>query len=176
MCPATFSPTTQVGFVLRTTLNIAGHKWRSSPCPPRFPARLNGWHGYPPCSNSILGNSLVSMVRTSSKILTSGQCLRSTFWQKSSRSQKATVLNPAHSAARSSPPIPENKLKAFIVPSKKKKRITRRSSGAAKAASLNSCVRALQNSESCTARSGTQCGLHHKVSEALFSTASSVTA
>ncbi len=37
-------------------------------------------------------------------------------------------------------------------------------------------VRALQNSASCTTRSGTQCGLHHNVSEALFSTASSVTA
>ena len=53
------------------------------------------------------------MFFTSSSTGTPGHRAASTDLQNLSRSQNATVLNPAHSAAMSNPPIPENKLSAF---------------------------------------------------------------
>ena len=48
--PRTFSPSRNLGRNFSTRATIAGQRSRSSSAPPRFPARLQGWHshGNPP--------------------------------------------------------------------------------------------------------------------------------
>ena len=105
--PRTFSQIAQRGCSSPISRPISGQRSRSSSAPRCFPAWDQGWHGKPPTMMSTLPSPSVGMVRTSSKIGTSGQCLRRTAWQNWSRSQNATVRKgPADSSPRLNPPIP----------------------------------------------------------------------
>ena len=116
MCPATFSPITQAGLSSSTSRYISGHKWRSSPAPSRFPAKLKGWHGYPPQIRSTAPTLVPFNFRMSSCSGTSGQCFANTFRQYGSISQNATVSNPpARSRPSEKPPMPENRSNTFSI-------------------------------------------------------------
>ncbi len=113
----------QEGCSSRITRSISGHKYRSSSNPRCFPALEKGWQGNPPEISVVVSRPVFSKnasfvtVVMSRNFGTCGQCFFKTSIGKSAHSHWHTVVNPAASAARSIPPIPENRLKcvkAFI--------------------------------------------------------------
>jgi len=107
-CPATFSRSAHRGRRTRMASDMKGQRCRGSRSPSRRPAWENGWQGYPPQMRSTRGTSAQSMVVTSPRLGTCGQCLARIRQQYGSSSDCHTTRIPARSSPMSRPPIPEN--------------------------------------------------------------------
>ena len=115
--PATFSPSTQWGLISEITLTISGQRYRASANPFCRPADENGWHGKPPDMSVTVFRPVFSKNPSFVKVVisrkrgTAGHRFSKTEVGKSAHSHWHTVSKPAASAAKSIPPMPENRLK-----------------------------------------------------------------
>ena len=107
-CPRTFSISAYRGRKLQMASNIFGHKCRGSVLPPRLPAVLNGWQGYPPQITSGRSTFVQSICFMSPKFGTSGQCFFNTLQANGSISDCQITFMPARSNPKSKPPMPLN--------------------------------------------------------------------
>jgi len=112
--PATFSNNANRGLTTRRHSANIGQRWRSSFCPRRTPARLNGWQGYPPQTRSTVGTVRQSMSLMSPRFGVAGQCFLSTREPYGLISDCHRQVMPARSSPRSRPPMPEKSDPKFM--------------------------------------------------------------
>lgn len=123
MCPSTFSKKHILGRRSRIPSAIQGQRCLGSSFPARFPAALNGWHGYPPVRMSTFPrNSAHGKVLRSDQIGAASMSPASIFATKfaqanASISQRATVrrLGMTRLSPSSIPPNPAQRPMCVVV-------------------------------------------------------------